>query len=767
MDIGLLWTAVGSAAGVLAAGLVAWQIRLQLQDRGTSQDARAASDKSAHAGADGLPVVVPRGRLPVEVRGRDALLAELRHPLVHKPSRPGHTWVLAGMGGLGKSTVALAIAETARAKGWRVWWVTAADAASLTGGMLEILHQLGAPDSVTQPVREGTPIAAERAWEFLGGTHEAGRRWLLVFDNADTPTVLAPAGAASPADGTGWLRPDLPGMVVVTTRVKDPRIWGFWVKLRELRPLDEDTAGRVLADLAPNVPDPTREESRELGRRLGGLPLALHLAGSYLASPFARWHSFAGYQRALDSADLPNVLSDLDGVGAEGRVTIQQTWDLSLDALSAGGLAHARPILYLLSCYKPATPIPAALLQPELLVDLLGPYDEEPSAMVAKNNRGELGRRLRDSGLRGLVTVGLIEVTNLSQIEDWTVTVHPVVADALRSRLLTVGRPDLPLIGKTAVLLLQSVSERLDYRSATAWPTWRQLVAHMTALLEWLAPHLDESALTMLLSISEPATSALMRSGNTPAAEELVRNTARASSRLGGGHLANLTALNSMARVFVGQGRYVEAEQLYREVLVGRSRALGEDNAATLDTRQHLAWVSALRGRYEEAEQIYIEVLAGRRRVLGEDHPDTLDTRRNLADALWSQRRYGEAEQLYRQVLNDQLRILDEDHPDALSTRRNLAGAISGQGRYAEAEQLYRQVLDDQLRVLGNDHHRTLVTRHELGDVISQQGRHAEAEQWLRRVLTDRQRVLGDDHPATLATREVLTELLVQSDITS
>lgn len=59
------------------------------------------------------------------------------------------------MGGLGKSTVALAVAEDALARGWRVWWITATDAASLAGGMLEVLAQLGVPESVTAPVLEG------------------------------------------------------------------------------------------------------------------------------------------------------------------------------------------------------------------------------------------------------------------------------------------------------------------------------------------------------------------------------------------------------------------------------------------------------------------------------------------------------------------------------------------------------------------------------------------------------------------------------------
>ena len=43
----------------------------------------------------------------------------------------------------------------------------------------------------TVPVREGTPTAPARAWEFLNGNHAIGRRWLLVFDGADNPAVLA------------------------------------------------------------------------------------------------------------------------------------------------------------------------------------------------------------------------------------------------------------------------------------------------------------------------------------------------------------------------------------------------------------------------------------------------------------------------------------------------------------------------------------------------------------------------------------------------
>ena len=171
-------------------------------------------------------------------------------------------------------------------------------------------------------MRARQPLA-DRAWEFLNGPHPAGRRWLLIFDNADDPAVLSAPGAASPADHVGWLRPGPRGIVIVTTRNDDPRTWGRGVSLHKLPPLDDDAAAEVLADLAPTIGDPDGRQARELGRRLGGLPLALYLAGSYLASPFARWQTFADYHQALDSAELPAALADLGDPAAGARTDIQ------------------------------------------------------------------------------------------------------------------------------------------------------------------------------------------------------------------------------------------------------------------------------------------------------------------------------------------------------------------------------------------------------------------------------------------------------------
>jgi tetratricopeptide (TPR) repeat protein/Mrp family chromosome partitioning ATPase len=763
VDSGLLWTVIGSVTGVVAAGLAAWQVRLQLIEHRQSRQLRARAEQERVPESGGLSVALPTGRLPADVRGRDDLLAELRQSLglglgagVRRHMPAVRIWILAGMGGLGKSTVALATAQAARAAGWWVWWVNASDSASLTGGMLEVLGQLGAPESVLRPVREGSPTAADRAWEFLNGSHRAGQKWLLVLDNADHPAVLAAHGSPGPADHAGWVRPTPNGAVIVTTRVKDRSIWGRGLDMRELTPLDSSTSAQMLADLAPDIDDPGAEQARQLGRRLGGLPLALHLAGSYLASPFARWHTFADYRRALDGVELPVALADLDDSGAQARAAIHQTWELSLDALAADGTEQARPLLSLLSCYAPATAIPAALLQEDLLAGLFNPG----GAQLRPIGRGVAARQLR-RGLQGLSAVGLIDIAPRGDNDAApSITVHPVVADVNRSRLLTSAPSDLALVSRAAVQLLQAFTRQLNQDQPADWPTWLGMVPHLAAMLDWLAAGLDEPTLADLTYISGPATRALRWTGNSAAAEKLAESAVAAAARLGGAHPAALTARHSLAQAISDQGRDAAAEAMYRELLLDQERVLGPSHAATLATRNDLAWTTECLGRYREAETMFRQLLDDEQQILGHHHAETLATKSLLARMAGLLGRYREAEELGSSVLADQEKILGNHHPETLTTRHNLAWMIGYQGRWKEAEHLCGQVLAERQQVLGDKHPSTLTTRLRHARMLFELGQRSEAERLCRQVLSDRQRILGDTHPATLTANNDLGRIL-------
>jgi CRP-like cAMP-binding protein/tetratricopeptide (TPR) repeat protein len=706
------------------------------------------------AGPGPLPVAAPLGNLPPEVRGREGLIAELRRALRPYPRRASRAFVIAGMGGLGKSTVALAAARMARERGYRVWWVRAADSALLTSGMLEVLRELGAPESVTAPVREGARTAPERAWEFLNRDHGAGRRWLLVFDGADNPAVLAGADADTPADGTGWLRADPAGMVIVSTRVRDPQVWGTRVTLRELRPLDDEAGAEVLRDLAPEVADPGGQEARELSRRLGGLPLALHLAGAYLGSPFARWSTFNGYRQALDGVELPAALTDIEEHGADIHSTVQRTWDLSLDALAAEGRPQARPLLLVLSCFAPATAIPAWLLQLPPLADLLaGPGH-------AGQDNGAERRGLR-AGLQGLSRTGLIDIAATgSPAGVHAVTVHPVVADANRIRLAASADAERAAVQETVVALFEAATAGLDPVRPGDWPTWRRLRAHMNAAIDLLTDDLDPAVLARLLTVSAVGTEALLGAGRLAAAGKLAQASVAAAAFLRPDDPAALTARGYLARTLVRRGRSGDAEAIYRELLADRIRIQGEDHLDTLATRHGLAAALGVQGRFAEAEELYRRLLADDDRLRGPDHRETLAARYNLARMIGLQGRYAEADELSRQVLEVQRQVLGPDDPDCLASRQHLARLAGKAGRYAEAEAMYRRVLADRRRVLGDDHPDTLATRHRLARIIGQRGRYGEAEELCHQVLADRRMLLGEDHPHNLSTRHRLARMI-------
>ena len=706
------------------------------------------------------PVAPPLGKLPAEVRGRDGLLGEFRRALRPYPRRASRAFVIAGMGGLGKSTVALAAAKMAKDRGYRVWWVGATDSALLTSGMLEVLRELDAPESVIAPVREGAPTAAAQAWTFLNGEHIGGRRWLLIFDGADNAAVLAGADAATPADGTGWLRADPAGMVVVTTRNRDPQAWGTAITLRELKPLDDEASAEVLRDLAPEVADPGGIQARRLSRRLGGLPLALHLAGAYLGSPFARWSTFDDYRQALDSVELPEALADIEGPGADIRDNVQRTWDLSLDALAAEGRPQARPLLLVLSCFAPATPIPAWLLQLKPLADLLTRHADWAASWPSRDDQ-DAGRRVVRDGLQGLSNIGLIEISDSGGPAGLNaVTVHRVVADANRSRLDTIEAAERAGVQGTAVAQLEAATDGLDATRPGDWPAWRLLVPHLNAVIDLLAGNLPPAVLARLLMVGAAGTDVLLSAGRLGAAEKLAQASVAAAAFFSPDDPVALAARGSLADTLVRRGHSGEAETLYRKLLDDRIRVQGGDHLDTLATRRHLAAAIGMQGRYSEAEELYRGLLDDDYRLLGPGQRNTLAVRADLARMIGLQGRYAEAEELGREALADQRRVLGDHDPDTLTTRQNLARVTGKAGRYADAERLYRGVLEDRQQVLGSDHPDALSTRHRLARMIGLQGRYAEAEELCQQVLADRHRLLGEDHPDNMASRHRLARML-------
>ena len=186
--------------------------------------------------------------------GRDGLLAAVRDRLL-----AGDTAVvqaLQGMGGVGKTQLAIEYAHRFAADYDVAWWVDAEQ-----GGLIgDQFAALGAALGCVQP---GAGTGEVRA-AVLADLHQRGR-WLLVFDNAEHPAAITP-----------WL-PGGTGHVLITSRAR------AWAEIAE--PVEVDVLARAesVALLQHRVPGIGAADADRLADRLGDLPLAVAQAAGFMA----------------------------------------------------------------------------------------------------------------------------------------------------------------------------------------------------------------------------------------------------------------------------------------------------------------------------------------------------------------------------------------------------------------------------------------------------------------------------------------------------
>ncbi len=715
---------MGSAAGVMGIAVSVVIGALQIRQGHEFKALQTGSPGNGSLPQDTANTVMPPpvARLPRRVRGRDQLIGSLSE-LATSPD--GQVQVLAGLGGSGKSTIALKVAEAAKNAGRSVWWVSAVDEAAVAGQLLGLAHQLGAGDGAVQEALAGRLNPSDVLWRQL----EVSSPWLLLFDNVDDITSLDVAGRHA-RNGDGWLRHTRSGLIVVTSRICDADVWQPVAQMHLVEPLDSANGAEVLIDLAPA--GGSVDEGKVLSERLGGLPIALYQAGSYINSNFATERTFNSYRDALADR-FEELLSHADD--DRGRVTC--TWEMTLDALAARGHGQARTMLRTLACFADGVPVPPSLLKFEKL----------------DNAYGEI-RANRE--LQALLTAGLISCIIGSQDNDKpSVTVHPLVSETVRHR----AGDDLTESYAIAVNLFKVAVEGLDPANPKDWAEWLALLPHAKALLN-LGLSVSGAALGALAWSAVQLTAAMKEGGSYSACLEVAEPAIRRIAGLGGDQAQVLSLRNDRAFALQFLGRFAEAEAEFLAVLQQRRRLLGPEHPDTLDTRHNFANSLAGQGDLVRAEAEWKEVFEARSRILGPAHRDTLVTWHDIAWVIGAQGKGEEAEAEFRRILEviSDTPGLGPEHRDALHIHDHIADVLAEQGKSVEAEAEFRYVFKAQQRVLTPDHPDLLDAWYGIAAALASQGKNREAAVELLQVLNARRRVLGPDHPATLATERLLAE---------
>jgi tetratricopeptide (TPR) repeat protein len=228
---------------------------------------------------------------------------------------------------------------------------------------------------------------------------------------------------------------------------------------------------------------------------------------------------------------------------------------------------------------------------------------------------------------------------------------------------------------------------------------------------------------------------------------------------LGAEHPYTASALNNLVEVYSAQGRYGEAEPLYEKVLEISEKALGEEHPNTNAALNNLAVLYFGQGRYSEAEPLFKRTLGFDEEVFGPEHANTATALNHLADVYHGQGRYGEAEPLYKRALEIRKGVLGAEHPDTGTTLQNIAALYHAQGRYEEAEPLYEKALEIIDKILGAEHPYTAANLNNIASLYRDQERYGEAEPLYEKVLKISEKALGEEHPNTAAGLTNLAEL--------
>jgi Tetratricopeptide repeat len=733
----------------------------------------------------GKPVRLPPP--PAFLAGREELLAEMSTRLTAGDDRVPRLVALWGLGGAGKTSVALRYAHQNLAEVEVAWLFRAEDATVLAAGFGELATQLG----VRGLADVGDLVASVHA---VLATFASP--WLLIFDNV-----------ADPASVAAFLPPAGPGRVLITSQ--NPNWPGHALRVPEL--------GReVAADFLVNrTGDLDRQAARDLAGELGGLPLVLEQAAAYI---WATGGTLAGYL-ALFRQRRSEMLARGEPTGYDK--TVASTWALAFDRLQAA--PGAVGLLRLVAFFAPESIPLRMLLRPragltgrlsQQVASVLAPLLEDP--LAAGDAIGALHRySLVTPAADGSVSVHrLVQAVTADQMpaelaRDWRQAAAALIEDAIPGDTALPGAwqvcaallphaqaalaEDSDGLARIASYLGSSGSYAaardlqrrvVDARQRVLGPEHPDTLAAAHDLAHWTGQAGDPAAARDLLANLLLALERILgpehpnaltvkgnlaswtgQAGDLAAARDLVADLLPVLERvLGPEHPNTLAARHELARWTGLAGNPTSARDLLAKLLPVLERVLGPEHPYTLAARYQHATVTGQAGEPAAARDLVAGLLPVRERILGPEHPDTLMTRGQLARWTGQARDAAAARDQYAELLPVYKRALGPDYPDTLTAQGNLASSTGQAGNPAAARDQYAELLPVRDRVLGPEHPDTLAARAELARWTGHAGDPAAARNLLSKLLPTLEHVLGPEHPDTQMTRRHLARWTEKAD---
>ncbi|PQE30876.1 hypothetical protein CJF32_00011333 [Rutstroemia sp. NJR-2017a WRK4] len=674
----------------------------------------------------------------------------------------GSRIALVGLGGVGKSQLAIEYAYRTRDRSPETWvfWVHASNAARFEQSFRDIAN------CVKIPGRQNLQANIfQLVHDWLRNDRKG--KWVLILDNVDDASFLVQAQSIGKEGQTNNISyenlrplmaylPQCPnGSILITTRSKSAAL-----KLVEQRdiivvePMDRADALILFENKLRRHDD--SDDTAELAEALEFMPLAIVQAATYIFQRAPRY-SVRDYLRDFQKSDRKKTsLLNYEGEQLrrdwEAKNSIIITWQISFDYIRETR-PSAADLLSLMSFFD-RQGIPKALLRCREERRNL-PEDEKESS---DDNQTDITSNSDDdedsssqSSVSDVFEEDILALRNYSFIsinaDSTTFEMHRLVQLATR-KWLEVHKQQERWKQQFIMNLYDVVPDNGEYEN---WPRWQTLFPHAQSAVAQQPE--EQDSLRDWASILYQAAWYAERMGKGTEAEEMSVQAMKVRKKiLGREHKNTLASIVMVGLAYKLRGQWDAAEELEVQVMEVRKKKLGADHPDTLTSMHNLALTYKNQGRWDAAEDLQVQVRETFKKKLGADHPDTLISMTNLASTFWNQGRWDAAEELNIQVMETSKKKLGADHPDTLTSMNNLALTYMNKGRWDTAEELEVQVIETSKKKLGEDHPNTLISINNLALIYSNQGRWEAAEELQVQVMETHKEKLGADHPDTLTS---------------
>jgi tetratricopeptide (TPR) repeat protein len=634
--------------------------------------------------------------------------------------------VIHGLGGMGKTQLAITYAKRHKEKYTAIFWLNANDENSLKLGFWDVAQQVLENHPSTSMLASvdlsgnfDQVVKAVHAWLDI----KKNTRWLMIYDNYDNPKT-AENTDSSAVDIRRFLPRSDHGSIIITTRWAQVS-QGQRIHVEKLLNIQEGL--EILSNTSGQRGIDDDLDAIELVKELDGLPLALSTAGAYLEHVTT---SFSEYLR-LYKASWLKLQSTSPRLSSYEDRSLYTTWQITFDRIQQQNAASAK--LLKLWAYFDRQDVWFELLQ----------HANSSDEWIKKLTQDELNF---NKAVALLCSFGLVDPDRSLQRKFGSggYSVHSCVHSWM---VFVLNKEWDESLARLAITCVASNIPMRDERNS--WILQQRHLQHATRQEQLIKDgKVDTKGIEWALY--GLGLLYLVQGKRAEAEKMFILALQGCEEALGPDHMLTLDTVSSLGSLYSEQGKLAEAEKMYNRALQGKEKALGPNHKLMFNTINNLGGLYSDQGKLAEAEKMYNRALQGKEEALGLDHISTLNTVNNLGLLYANQGKLDEAEKMLIRALRGCEETLGPDHPSTLDTVTNLGGLYADQGKLVEAEMMYTRALQGCEEALGPKHTLTLYVQCGLGDLYRMQQKPAEAEKTTRRALNGFEETLGPKHPLTL-----------------